>query len=156
MSRLVIQITGTIVGVWAAVVTAIVEAFLVPLRIAGYRVPIVLLCAVVINIALIWFTWWVTENRFLAVLPALSWSLTILLMSAGTSEGDVILPGNDWVSLGLLLLGMAACAFGGYSVTLKSPRPRISATPPASSQDSTRTSDPSPTSASGTGQARDA
>jgi hypothetical protein len=115
---LVLRIAGGLVAVWGAVVAALLEAFLVPLRLGGVRVPICLLLAVVGNIALMRFAHAVTGNRFVALLPGLVWFAITIVLSSQTAAGDTVLVGGDWVPLALLLLGAASVAIGAYLVVV--------------------------------------
>lgn len=113
-----VRLGGGVLVVWLAVVAAVCEAFLVPLRVAGVRVPIALLLAVVGNLALPWLARWLSRSRVMTMLPALLWFLVILVLAGGTTEGDVVLAGSDWVALALLLAGSAAAAAGAYFALL--------------------------------------
>ncbi|BCJ28220.1 hypothetical protein [Actinocatenispora sera] len=115
---LVLRIAGGIVAVWGAVVATLLEAFLVPLRLDGVRVPVCLLLAVVGNIALMRFAHAVTGNRFVALLPGLVWFAITIALSNQTAAGDTVLVGGDWVPLALLLLGAASVAIGAYLVVV--------------------------------------
>ncbi|MGH3660485.1 MAG: hypothetical protein ACRDT8_15450 [Micromonosporaceae bacterium] len=94
--------------------SAIVEVFWVTLRVEGVRAPVSVLVAVVVNFSLPLLTRWVTGSRHAAMLPALAWFAVVLFFAPGTTEGDVVLAGNDWVALTLLLVGSVAAGVGGY------------------------------------------
>ncbi len=113
-----IRLGGGALVVWLTVLAAVCEAFLVPLRVAGVRVPIALLLAVAVNLALPWLARWLSRSRLMTMLPALLWFLVILVLAGGTTEGDVVLAGNDWVALTLLLAGSSAAAAGAYFALL--------------------------------------
>lgn len=110
----VVRIAGGALVVWLAVLAAVCEAFLVPLRVAGVRAPVALLLAVVGNLGLPWLARWFGRSRPVTMLPALAWFLIIVVLAGGTTEGDVVLAGNDWVALGLPLVGSVAAAAGAY------------------------------------------
>lgn len=115
---MVLRVVGGVVAVWGSIVAALLEAFLVPLRIDGVRVPICLLLAVVGNIVLMRFAHAATGNRFVALLPGLAWFAVTIVLSNQTAAGDTVLVGGDWVPLGLLLLGAGSVAVGAYLVVV--------------------------------------
>ncbi|MGH3656382.1 MAG: hypothetical protein ACRDUA_06965 [Micromonosporaceae bacterium] len=114
-----IRVAGGILVCWLAVVSAVVEAFLVPLRVGSTRVPVALLLAVVCNLVLPRLAHWLTRSRLVTMLPAVTWFLVILIFAGGTSEGDIVLAGNDWVGMVLLLAGSASAAAGAYFALLR-------------------------------------
>ena len=119
--EMVIRVAGGVLVAWLAVLSAVVEAFLVPLRVAGVQLPVALLLAAVGNLGLPYLALWLVRHRAAATLPALLWFVVILIFAGGTSEGDVVLAGDDWVALTLLLLGSAAAAGGVYLALLRTP-----------------------------------
>ena len=115
---MLLRVAGGVVAVWGSIVAALLEAFLVPLRIGGVRAPVCLLLAVVGNIVLMRFAHAATGNRFVALLPGLAWFVVTIVLSSQTAAGDTVLVGGDWVPLGLLLLGAASVAVGAYLVVV--------------------------------------
>lgn len=114
-----VRVAGCVLVTVTAVLTAVVEAFFVPLRFGGVRAPLVLLLAVAGNLALPWLGVWLSGSRFGAMLPPLAWFVVIVVFAGGTDEGDVVLAGNDWVALTLLLVGSATAAAGAYFALLR-------------------------------------
>ncbi len=123
--EVVIRVAGGVLVAWLSVLTAVVEAFLVPLRVGGTHLPLALVLAVVANAGLPYLGLWLTRHRMAAMLPALLWFVVILIFASGTSEGDVVLAGNDWVALTLLLLGSGAAAAGVYFALLRTSSPSM-------------------------------
>jgi Flp pilus assembly protein TadB len=120
------RLGGGVLVVWLTVLAAVCEAFLVPLRMAGVRIPVALLLAVAGNLTLPWLARWLSRSRMMTMLPALLWFLVILVLAGGTTEGDVVLAGNDWVALTLLLFGSVAAAAGAYFALLgREPRQAV-------------------------------
>jgi hypothetical protein len=115
---LLLRIAGGLVAVWGAIVATLLEAFLVPLRLGGVRVPLCLVLAVAGNIALMRFARAVTGNRFVALLPGLVWFAVTIVLSVQTGAGDTVLVGGDWMPLALLLFGAASVAIGAYLVVV--------------------------------------
>ncbi len=110
-----LRIAGTVVGVLGGVVTAVWEMFLSPVWVF---VPVAPLLAIVGNAVLILFTKQVTGRNGLALLPGVVWFLTMFSGSVKTTEGDLLIPGNDWPGLVALLAGTAAYAITAYRVVL--------------------------------------
>jgi len=116
-----LRVLGTLVGVAAAVVTAVLEAFLTPLWWDGVRVPLAVLLAVLTNLAVLWFTHEVTRSRLLTLLPGIAWMGVMIVLSARTTEGDIVLAGDNWVALGTILAGVAGYAAGAYRIVTRPP-----------------------------------
>jgi hypothetical protein len=123
---LILRIVGVVVGVGLAAVTAFWEALLTPLHVtifgAVVRLPIAPLIAVVLNLAIFWFGRIVTGRTGLALLPAIAWFVVIFAAGNRTSEGDILIAGNNWVGVVTILLGALAWAVGGYVLILRSRR----------------------------------
>ncbi len=117
------RILGVVVALWGSAVAAVLEAFLVPLRLGGVRLPVSLLLAVVGNLAFIWFARSTTGSKLLALLPGLVWFVVTIVLSSQTSEGDTVLLGGDWMPLALLLLGAGSVAVGAYLFAAPRGRP---------------------------------
>ncbi len=122
--QLGLRIAGTVVGVLGGVVTALWEMFLSPVAAGGTFLPVAPLLAIVGNVALMLFTRQVTGRNGLALLPGVVWFLTMFSGSVKTTEGDLLIPGNDWPGLVALLAGTAAYAITAYRVILTAP-PRV-------------------------------
>jgi hypothetical protein len=110
MDRL-LQFGGAAVGLLGGFLTGLWEVFLSPPHTVGVIVPVL---AIVSNAALVWFTYRVTGRRGLALLPGVVWFLTMFAGAVRTTEGDVLLPGNDWPGLLALLLGAVSWGAAAY------------------------------------------
>ena len=116
-----IRVAGWVFAVWGAVASAVLEAFLTPLRFHGYRMPLSLLLAAVLNAGLVVFAYRVTGRRAAVVASALAWFVVEVVCAGGTAEGDIVLAANNWVAIGLLLVGTLTLAVAAYLVVI--PRP---------------------------------
>jgi hypothetical protein len=105
---------GAVVGVAGAVVAAVVEAFLTPLRWDTIRLPVSVLLAVLTNLLLLWFTYRATGHKLVALLPGLVWMVLMVLVSDRTAEGDIVLAANNWVVYTTILAGVTAYVIGAY------------------------------------------
>lgn len=115
---IVLRVLGGVVAVWGGVLTALLEAFLVPLRLGGVRIPLSLVLAVVCNILLMLFARAATGNRLVALLPGVAWFVVTIVLSGQTAAGDTVLVGNDWMPMALLLGGAAAVTVGAFLVVV--------------------------------------
>lgn len=122
MNELALRAGGTVVAVWAAVLLALVGAFLTPARLGGVLVPVSVLLAIVGNIAVMRFAYVTTRRRLLAVLPGVVWIVVAFVASTGTAEGDIVLSSANWVGPAYLLAGSATVAICAYRL-LPTPRP---------------------------------
>jgi hypothetical protein len=101
---------------WLAVLTSTVEAFFTPFRMFGVLIPIAPIAAAVITPLLILVPFRLTGRRVGVLLPALLWVLAAMFWAQGTNEGDVVLASNNWVAMAYLLVGSGAAAFSAYWV----------------------------------------
>lgn len=109
---------GLVVAVAAAVVTALLEVFLTPLRAGGTLIGVSVLLAVVGNITLVSFTHRATAARWPILLTALAWFAVMVASASRTDEGDILLPGNTWVGLATIFAGSIAFAVSAYRLIL--------------------------------------
>lgn len=119
-------------------ITAAYEGFLSPLRWGGTRVPLAPALALLINPLLVWFTYRVTGSRKLALLPGLAWCLVLVAAAFGTSEGDIMLAGNNWMALVLMLAGALAWAVAAAALVIQLPPSSPVPGPPAAAPRSAR------------------
>ena len=108
--RWVRLVGGLLVGV-AAVEAALLEVFYIPLRIGRVVLPVSVVAAVLLNVALPRLMYAATRSRWATALPAVLWLVVVIGFSVGRPEGDVVLPGNVR-GLALLFGGAAAAAYG--------------------------------------------
>ena len=113
-----LKAAGGLVAVVATVVTAAVEIFYVPLRVGGVLVGASVVLAVVANVALVRFTVAATGAKSAALLPPLVWFGLMMLASSRQVEGDILLPGNNWVGLATIFAGSLAFGVAGYRLIL--------------------------------------
>jgi hypothetical protein len=126
------RIAGFVVAVLLAAFSAGVEAFLAPLYWGRFRLPVALLLAVAGNLGLVWFTVRVTGRRLAVAGPALVWTALMIMASTRTTEGDLVLTGDNWVGIGTMLAGSLTFAVAGYRLILAGARPvRSGPAPPA-------------------------
>jgi hypothetical protein len=117
----ILRLLGALVAGCGAVVTAVLEAFLTPLRWGAVRLPASVVLAVLTNLLLLWFTHKVTGHRMVALLPGLLWLAVMIVASGRTTEGDLVLTANNWVVFATILGGVAAYVAGAYRLLIAPP-----------------------------------
>jgi hypothetical protein len=120
---LAIRGLGALVAVVAAVASALLTAFLTPLYLGTVRVPVSIVIAIVANYALVWFAYRATGQKLVALLPGLVWIAVIIVLSAKTTEGDIVLAANNWVVLVSIFAGVGAYAVAAYRLFVPPPPP---------------------------------
>ena len=129
-SRL-LAIAGGIVATGLGAMLGLFEAFLTPLRLPhSTYLPVALVLALIGNPVLSWFAGEVTGRRFAAILPAAAWCVVWVVAATKTSEGDLIITGNNWVGLVTLLAGPIAFALGIFIPVFLEQRRTLPPKPP--------------------------
>jgi hypothetical protein len=105
-----------VLACWLAVLTSTAEAFFTPFRMFGVLIPISAIAAAVVTPLLVLVPFRLTGHRVWVLLPALLWVLTAMFWAQGTDEGDVVLAAKNWVAMAYLLVGSGAATFGAYRV----------------------------------------
>jgi hypothetical protein len=116
------RIAGTVAGLLGGFLTGLWEVFLSPFYVGGVLLPLSPVLAVVSNVALVWFTRTVTGKTGLALLPGVVWFVTMFAGASRTTEGDLLIPANDWPGLVALLVGAIAWGVAAYRIILFVPR----------------------------------
>ena len=123
--ELLLRIGGTVVGLLGGLLTALWEIFLSPPHTFGIILPVSPVLAIVTNVALVWFTRKVTGSNGLALLPGVVWFGTMLIGAMRTTEGDLLIPGNDWPGLLAILLGALGWGVAAYRMVLNQTAPPV-------------------------------
>jgi hypothetical protein len=110
-------------AVWAAVLLALLGGFLTPYRIGGVLVPVSLALVLAGNWMLVRLTYAATGAVGLSLLPALAWLVITLVLARRTTEGDLVLAGNNWVANVYIIVGCVAAAVPAYRLINPRPRP---------------------------------
>lgn len=120
---LVLRLAAGLLIAVAAVALAVLECFLVPLRIGAAPFPITVLLAMAGNIALARLAGRWTGSVVGAAVPPVLWLLVVIVLAVPRAEGDLIVPGS---LTGLVFLFGGAVA-GAYGVAAEIPRRMTSA-----------------------------
>jgi hypothetical protein len=114
-------VAGLLVSV-ASVGLAVVEAFLVPLRIGSVPFPLCVLMAAAGNVLLTRLAGRQTGSILAAALQPVLWLVTVVVLSLPRAEGDVIVAGT-LTGLVFLFAGSVAGAYGIAAEITRRTRP---------------------------------
>ena len=106
-----LAIGGIVLYCACAALAALIQVSLVTWHVGSWTAPISILLAVGGNIAIPMFSRRLTGSLIAGLLPILVWAVTVIILSMGRPEGDVLLPGNGadaLVAYGTLLGGLIA------------------------------------------------
>ncbi|MFB9235265.1 hypothetical protein ACFFWC_06890 [Plantactinospora siamensis] len=109
---------GGVVAVLAALVTGFVELIFVAVRVAGHLIGLSIPLAVLANLALSWFAYRTVGRRWAVALPAATWFALMVVAAGGTSEGDFLIAGNNWVGLVMIFAGAVTFAAAAYRLMI--------------------------------------
>ncbi|WP_091654314.1 hypothetical protein [Micromonospora pallida] len=118
---LALRVVGGALAVFGGVLTAVVELVLAGVRVAGQLIGVSVLVAIVANVALGWFAHATVGRRWAVVLPALPWFAMMVVAAGRTDEGDVLLSGDNWVGLAMIVAGAMTFAVLGFRLMLAPP-----------------------------------
>jgi len=125
-----LRVAGGVIAVVAALVTALAELMIAPLRLGGHLIGVAVIATVVGNLALGWFAYTTVGRKWAVVLPAAAWLVLMVTASGRTTEGDLLLvgpqggavvDGNSWVGVVMILAGSIAFAVVGFRLMLAQP-----------------------------------
>ena len=118
---LTLRLVGAVVAVAGAVLTAVLELLLATVRVGGALIGVSALLAVLANVALSWFANYAVGRRWAVALPALTWFALMIVAAGGRAEGDILLAGDNWVGLALIVAGSMAFAVMAFRAILSVP-----------------------------------
>jgi hypothetical protein len=131
VTGVLLRIGGTLVGVLLGFATGLWEVFLSPLYAGRVPVPIAPVLAFATNFVLVWFTHFITRHKGLALLPGIAWFAVMIISASKTSEGDLPIPGSDWMGLFAILLGALGWGIAAYRMILVTGADPVTAPPPS-------------------------
>lgn len=118
---LALRIAGGLVAVLAGTLTAVLELLLATLRVGGHLIGVSVLVAIAANIALSWFAHEAVGRRWAVVLPATPWFVLMSVAAVRTAEGDLLVTGDNWVGLAMIVAGAMTFAVMGFRQILAPP-----------------------------------
>jgi hypothetical protein len=114
-----LRVAGGLVAVVAAVQTAILELLLSTFRIAGQLTGVSVVLTVVANVALARFARRAVGSVWAVALPAAAWLVVMMAAATRTTEGDLLLAGNNWVGPVMIFAGSVTFAVAAVRMILK-------------------------------------
>ncbi|MEV5818265.1 hypothetical protein ABUL04_03255 [Micromonospora harpali] len=121
---LALRVAGGVVAVVGAVATGLLELILSTVRVSGTLVGASVPVVVLANVALSWFVHAAVGRRWAVVLPATPWFVLMGAAAIRTSEGDLLLAGDNWVGLAMIVAGAMTFAVMGFRQVLAPPPAR--------------------------------
>ncbi|WDZ85181.1 hypothetical protein [Micromonospora cathayae] len=115
---LALRVAGGAIAVFGGVLTAVLELVLAGLRVGGQLIGVSVLVAIVANVALSWFAHAAVGRRWAVVLPALPWFAMMVVAAGRTDEGDLLLVGDNWVGLAMIVAGAMTFAVMGFRLII--------------------------------------
>lgn len=113
-----LRVAGGVVAVVAAVATGALELILSTVRVAGHLIGVSVAVAVLANLALAWFAHAAVGSRWAVALPATPWFVLMSAAAVRTREGDLLLSGDNWVGLAMIVAGAMTFAVMGFRQVL--------------------------------------
>ncbi|MFE9189551.1 hypothetical protein ACFYL6_08085 [Micromonospora sp. NPDC007208] len=117
-----VRLAGAIVVVLAGVLTGVLELLLATVRVGGQLIGVSVLLAIGANIVLSWFAYEAVGRRWAVALPAVPWFALMAVAAIRTNEGDLLLAGDNWVGLAMIVAGAMTFAVMGFRQIL-APQP---------------------------------
>ena len=105
----------------ATVLVALVESFLVPLRVGTVRVPVSVALAVICHPLLSWLMRAATESRAATLGPFVVWLAVVLSLGRQRAEADLVLTSGNWVAT-ILVFGGSLIFAVSLGLLLAAPR----------------------------------
>ncbi|MEU4476062.1 hypothetical protein [Micromonospora sp. NPDC023888] len=125
-----LRLAGAIVVVVAGVLSGVLELLLATVRVGGQLIGVSALLAVGANIVLSWFAYEAVGRRWAVALPAVPWFALMAVAAIRTNEGDLLLAGDNWVGLAMIVAGAMTFAVMGFRQILAPPSTIGLMTPP--------------------------
>lgn len=116
-----LRTVGGVVAVVAAVLSAVLELLLATVRVGGHLVGASVLLAIAGNVLVSWFAIRAVGARWAMTLPAAAWFAVMVLAAGGTTEGDILLAGDNWVGFAVIFTGAIAFAVLAFRMILAQP-----------------------------------
>jgi hypothetical protein len=118
---LALRVAGGVIAMLAGVLSAVLELLLATVRVGGQLIGVSALVAIGAGIALSWFAHEAVGARWAVVLPALPWFALMAVASVRTTEGDLLVSGDNWVGLAMIVAGAMTFAVMGFRQILAPP-----------------------------------
>ncbi|MBO4206087.1 hypothetical protein [Micromonospora echinofusca] len=115
---LVLRAVAGVLAVAGALLTGLVELMLAGVRVGGHLVGVAVPVVVVANVALSWFAHRAVGAGWAVALPAVPWFGLMVVAAVRTDEGDLLLAGDNWVGLAMIVAGAMTFAVMTFRLVL--------------------------------------
>lgn len=117
--ELLLRIGGLAVSFVLAAGTGLLEALYTSLRVGESRAWWSVLAAILGNAFLVWFALFTARERWAPVVPAVTWTLVMIVASYRTSEGDVLMAETNPMALGTMMAGFATFVIAWWALEIR-------------------------------------
>ncbi|WP_442933542.1 hypothetical protein [Micromonospora sp. CPCC 206060] len=115
---LVLRAVAGVLAVSGAVLTGLVELMLAGVRAGGHLIGVAVPVVVVANLVLSWFAHRAVGAGWAVALPAVPWFAVMVVAAVRTDEGDLLLAGDNWVGLAMIVAGAMTFAVMAFRLVL--------------------------------------
>ncbi|SCE89351.1 hypothetical protein GA0074696_1505 [Micromonospora purpureochromogenes] len=119
-----LRIAGGLVSVVGGVLVALLGLLLSTVRVGGHLIGVSVLVTIGAAIAVSWFAYATVGRRWAVALPALPWFVLMAVAAVRTTEGDLLVAGDNWVGLGMITAGAMTFAVMAFRQILGPPQRR--------------------------------
>lgn len=113
-----LRVAGGLIAAAGAVLSAALELIFSTARVGGQLIGVSVPLAVVANVSLAWFAHRTVGKGWAMAIPAVIWFGLMVVAAGGTAEGDILLAGNNWVGLAMIVAGSMAFAVMAFRLIL--------------------------------------
>ncbi|GAB3175007.1 hypothetical protein FHX75_1369 [Micromonospora palomenae] len=119
-----LRIAGGLVSVVGGVLVALLGLLLSTVRVGGHLIGVSVLVTIGAAIAVSWFAYATVGRKWAVALPALPWFVLMAVAAVRTTEGDLLVAGDNWVGLGMITAGAMTFAVMAFRQILGPPQRR--------------------------------
>ncbi|MFF5174733.1 hypothetical protein ACFY3U_19145 [Micromonospora sp. NPDC000089] len=119
-----LRVAGGLVAVVGGVLTGLIGLLLSTVRLGGQLIGVSVPVTIGAAIALSWFAYATVGRKWAVALPALPWFALMAVAAVRTTEGDLLLAGDNWVGLAMITTGAMTFAVMAFRQILGPPQRR--------------------------------
>lgn len=118
VADLVLRVVAGALAVCGALLTGLVELMLATVRVGGHLIGVSVPVVIAANLALSWFANRAVGSAWAVALPAVPWFGLMVVAAVRTAEGDLLLAGDNWVGLAMIVAGAMTFAVMAFRLIL--------------------------------------
>ncbi|MBM0257672.1 hypothetical protein [Micromonospora sp. 4G55] len=119
-----LRVAGGLVSAVGGVLVALLGLLLSTVRVGGHLIGVSVLVTIGAAIAVSWFAYATVGRKWAVALPALPWFVLMAVAAVRTTEGDLLVAGDNWVGLGMITAGAMTFAVMAFRQILGPPQRR--------------------------------